>query len=59
MAQDTYSALLERTNTFVQQLQLVALWRDISRGLGDAPGVAKIHDLLVEEIGEGGPLLLS
>ena len=59
MAQDTYAALLQKTNTLAQQLKLVALYRDVSRGFGDAAGVAKIHDLLVDALGEGGPLLLT
>lgn len=38
---------------------MAVVWRDIAQGMGDGVGVAKIHDLLVVELGEEGPMLLG
>lgn len=59
MAQDVYAALLNRVSGLREQLQMAVVWRDIAQGMGDGIGVAKIHDLLVVELGEEGPMLLG
>ncbi len=59
MAQDAFKAVLGRVKGLRDQLQMVVVWRDISQGLDDTEGVIKIHDLLVEAIGQEGPLLLG
>lgn len=59
MAQDVYAALLNLVRGLKDQLQMVVVWRDIAQGMDDADGVMKIHDLLVEELGEEGPMLLG
>lgn len=59
MAQDVYAALLNLVRGLKDQLQMVVVWRDIAHGMNDGDGVMKIHDLLVEELGEEGPMLLG
>lgn len=59
IAQDVYAALLNRVRGLREQLQMAVVWRDIALGMGDGVGVAKIHDLLVVELGEEGPMLLG
>lgn len=59
MAQDVYAALLNLVRGLNDQLQMVVVWRDIAQGMGDGDGVMRIHDLLVEELGEEGPMLLG
>lgn len=59
MAQDVYAALLNLVRGLKDQLQMVVVWRDIARGMDDGDGVMKIHDLLVEELGEEGPMFLG
>lgn len=59
MAQDVYAILLNRVRGLRDQLQMAVVWRDIAQGMGDVEGVAKIHDLLVVELGEEGPMLLG
>lgn len=59
MAQDVYAALLDLVRGLKDQLQMVVVWRDIAQGMDDGDGVMKIHDLLVEELGEEGPMLLG
>lgn len=59
MAQDVYAALLNLVRGLKDQLQMVFVWRDIAQGMDDGDGVMKIHDLLVEELGEEGPMLLG
>lgn len=59
MAQDVYVALLNLVRGLKDQLQMVVVWRDIAHGMDDGDGVMKIHDLLVEELGEEGPMLLG
>lgn len=59
MAQDVYAGLLRHVRTLVDQLKMVAVWRDITSGLGDAAGVARIHDSLIVAIGENGPFMLN
>ena len=58
-AQDVYAALLCQTHGLRDQLKMVAVWRDIASDLGDMNGVVRIHDLLIQAIGENGPLLLN
>ena len=41
------------------QLKLVALWRNITKSLGDQQGLAKIYKLLMEALEEDDPLLLK
>lgn len=60
LAQDVYAALLgDDEPTLRSQLKLVTMWRDIVGSLNDDEGVAKIHDLLIDALGQEGPMLLS
>lgn len=51
--------LLNRMRGLKDQLQMVVVWRDIAQRMGDGDGVVRIHDLLIEELGEEGPMLLG
>lgn len=59
MAQDVYAGLLRHVRTLIDQLKMVAVWRDMTSDLGDAAGVARIHDSLIVAFGEKGPLMLN
>lgn len=59
MAQDAYTALLREASSLEYQLKMVVVWRDITTTLGDVTGVERIHDLLINELGEEGPLMLG
>ena len=59
LAQDAYIGLLGEVQDLADQLKLVTIWRDITKCLGNVDGVARIHDLLLGELGEEGPLLLG
>lgn len=59
MAQDVYTALLKQSVNLMDQLEIVAVWRDITSDIGDDRGVASIHDFLIKALGEEGPLMLG
>lgn len=59
MAQDVYAWLLRQVRILADQLKMVAVWRDITRNLGDSDGGVRIHDILITAIGKNGPSLLD
>lgn len=58
-AQDVYKAHLELVRCLDDQLKLVNMFRDMTSKVGYTHGIIKIHDLLAEEFGDQGPLMLG
>ena len=58
-AQDVYKAHLDKVQTLDDQLLLVNFLRDIANKVDPAQGIIKIHDLLADDLGDQGPLMLG
>lgn len=58
-AQDVYKAHLSRIRCLDDQLRLVNMFRDIASKVSHINGIIEIHDLLAQELGDQGPLMLG
>ena len=54
-----YTAHLDGAKTLQDQLRLVDMLRDMASKVAPPEGIAKIHDLLTQEFGDHGPLMLG
>ena len=59
MVQDVYGLMLKESNTFMQQVQIICLWRDVLSTLGAHVDVLNVHAILNNELGEVTPMLLE
>ena len=58
-AQDVYKAHLALIRCLDDQLRLVNLFRDMASKVSHTNGIIMIHDLLAQEFGDQGPLMLG
>lgn len=55
LAQDVYIGQLAQIRNPTDQLKMAALWRDMTKHLGNTEGLVRIHDLMISELGIESP----